>query len=383
MLLIMVTCVAACGEKATKDYYEIEGRVTGVEDGAVLTLFRITGEPGPAIDHDTLTNGKFYFRVKPIQKREHLTVLCWHDDFPSMPIHLWAEAGDRVRITGDDELIYTWQVKGGAPENGVWQGYVRCAEETYDALQRVMIEENHIRIKGQEPDADQAALQAEYDRLGGEQIRLMTDIHGHLAEHMKRCEVDAIGLIHLEEMAAMCKYFPEYPHREAVEAIYNSLDDELRNDPAVQRIGAYLYPVKQVAVGEPMVDGLLYDLEGNSHTLAELSGKYILLDMWSSGCGPCVMSIPEMAEVAERYAEVLEVVSITTDTDKMWREASAKHPITWHNWSDGNGNSGIYAHYDQSGIPSYTLISPDGIVIDRWKGYGNGSLRLKLAENLE
>lgn len=38
---------------------------------------------------------------------------------------------------------------------------------------------------------------------------------------------------------------------------------------------------------------------------------------------------------------------------------------------------------NQGSIPNYTLISPDGRIIDRWIGYGKGSLLQKVAEHLE
>ena len=132
-----------------------------------------------------------------------------------------------------------------------------------------------------------------------------------------------------------------------------------------------------------MIDGEFYDLEGNRHTLAELGGYYILLDLWSHGCGPCIMALPEMGEIAEKYKDRLRVVSITTDTDNAWRTASEKYPMSWHNWSDGKQETGIYAHYDQGGIPNYTLISPEGTIIDRWMGYGQGLLLQKVAEHLK
>lgn len=57
--------------------------------------------------------------------------------------------------------------------------------------------------------------------------------------------------------------------------------------------------------------------------------------------------------------------------------------MAWHNWSDGKERMGLYAYYDQQGIPSYTLISPEGRVIDRWMGYGSGSLKQKVAEHIQ
>lgn len=382
---IVLWSLAACGS-SPKGYYEVEGRIQGVEDGVVLNLFRINGQAGMSIDHDTLRDGRFFFRVKPeVAEGEHMTLLVWRDDFPHMALHFWAGEGDQVTIEGDGKLIYSWEVEGPAPENRSWQGYNRCAHDLFEELQHLMIEENTLRLKGQEPGADAACLQAQYDSLGRLQLEvLIPQIHARQIEHMRRVKMDEIGLMQLEEMARLCKYDPKgYPHREAVEELYNSLDEEWLHHPTVESIRALLYPVKEVAKGEPMVDGEFYDLEGKKHTLTELSGQYILLDFWSAGCGPCMMALPEMAEIATQYKGRLQVVSITTDPDNLWRKTSADHPITWHNWSDGQEQRGIYRHYDQSGIPNYTLISPEGLILDRWMGYGSGYLKQKIAEHVQ
>lgn len=383
LLFCIALCFVACGPDTPKDYYEIEGRVANVEDGAVFTLFRIDGNAGMGIAHDTLRDGKFYFRITPEAAKEHLTLLCWRDDFPSMAAHIWAEAGDKVVIMGRDKLVYTWKVKGPASENRSSQRYIRCADELYNQLQMVAIEDNMIRLKAQEPDADKELLQAQYDNSAREQQRLVTEIHGHLIKRMKRCKMDEVGMMHLNEMASLCKYDPEYPHRQDVEELFDSLDKEWHNHPTYEQIRIQLYPPQEATVGEPMIDGEFYDLEGGRHTLSELGGYYILLDLWSSGCGPCIMALPEMGEIAEKYKDRLQVVSITTDTDKVWREASVRHKMSWHNWSDGKQETGIYAHYDQGGIPNYTLISPEGMVVDCWMGYGQGSLLQKIAEHLK
>lgn len=385
MILLMVLPGLMACHQTPKEYYEIEGRVRGVDDGVVFSLFRINGRAGMAIDHDTLRDGRFFFRVKPeAAEREQMTILCWHNDFPSMALHLWAEAGDRVRVEGNDPLIFTWEVKGPAPENRSWQGYNNCARDLYDELQRLTIEENKLRFKVQNEGLDQATAQSLYDSLGRlQQEVVVPKIHGRLIERMQRVQMDEVGLIRLEEMASMCRYYKDYPHRKAVEGLYNSLDAKWLEHPAAQRIHDLLYPVKEVTKGEPMVDGELFDLAGNRHTLGELGGEYILLDFWSAGCGPCMMALPEMAELAEKYRGRLQVVSVTTDTEDLWRKTSAEHPISWHNWSDGKERGGLYAHYDQPGIPNYTLISPDGIILDRWVGYGLGSLKMKLGQYLE
>ena len=95
------------------------------------------------------------------------------------------------------------------------------------------------------------------------------------------------------------------------------------------------------------------------------------------------MAIPEMEELATTYKDKLNIVSICIDNKDTWKIASEKHRMSWNNWNDLKGQSGIYAQYDQGGIPNYTLISPDGIVLEQWTGYGKGSLKQKVDEYIK
>ena len=127
----------------------------------------------------------------------------------------------------------------------------------------------------------------------------------------------------------------------------------------------YLFPPQVVEVGDEMADADLYDLEGNVHRLADFKGKYIMLDFWSRGCGPCLMALPEMKEVAEMYKDRLTVVSLSIDTKKGWEAASKTHEMTWQNLSDLKGSNGLYAKYGVRGIPNYVLISPEGRIVEK------------------
>ena len=112
-----------------------------------------------------------------------------------------------------------------------------------------------------------------------------------------------------------------------------------------------------------------------------IKGKYILLDFWSKGCGPCVASIPELKEIEEQYKEQLEVVSISSDTEASWKEAVAELKLTGNQWNElRQGTTGLAAAYRVRGIPHYVLIAPDGKVKKMWFGYGKGSLKAKMKE---
>jgi thiol-disulfide isomerase/thioredoxin len=224
-------------------------------------------------------------------------------------------------------------------------------------------------------------LNQQFDSLDVENNQLQIQINENLIRRMRQMAIDEIWLQKLHDLALTSSYIPDFPleQKEATIELYNLLTEEQKQHPLAKEAYTMLFPPQHVEVGREMADAELYDLQGGKHSLAELKGKYILLDFWSRGCGPCILAIPEMGELASIYKDKLNIVSISIDNKKMWEEASEAHPMSWNNWNDLNGTAGLYANYDQGAIPAYTLISPEGIVLEQWVGYGEGSLKFKLA----
>ena len=179
------------------------------------------------------------------------------------------------------------------------------------------------------------------------------------------------------------KYNPKFTYKEETLALYNRLNEEQKASIKGQEITVNLFPPKTVKEGDDMADTDLFDLDGNIHHLAGFKGKYMLLDFWSSGCGPCIMALPEMKEIQEQYKDRLTIVSLSSDTKNRWKAASAQHEMTWQNLSDLKQNAGLSAVYDVNGIPNYVLISPEGKIMKMWSGYGKGSLKLKMRRYLD
>jgi thiol-disulfide isomerase/thioredoxin len=45
---------------------------------------------------------------------------------------------------------------------------------------------------------------------------------------------------------------------------------------------------------KPLVTGIYQDLDGRTVNLAELRGKWVIVNYWASWCKPCFMEIPEL-----------------------------------------------------------------------------------------
>ena len=50
------------------------------------------------------------------------------------------------------------------------------------------------------------------------------------------------------------------------------------------------------------------DLQGNTHTLADYRGKWVVVNYWATWCPPCLDEIPELVEFHEQYSKDTAVV---------------------------------------------------------------------------
>ena len=375
-LILLTGCVA----KGPNDII-IEGQVTNVKDGYVVDLFRNDGRVGKTIATDTIEGGKFYFKVTPESDLDNLSVYVSSPDFPSMSRKLYATPGSTIRINGDDVYIYTWEVQSDVKEQKEYDEYLSVTKDLLEKIQQMQAEVSTLWGVVDSPAATDEEKKAAKDKitlLHKQTDELFTEIYIKEIALMKEKTVTKVWMEKLYGVSHSVKYNPDCPFKEDAKALYERMSDADKQSEQGVLIAANLFPPVTVKIGDDMADADLYDLEGNVHHLAELKGKYILLDFWSSGCGPCVMAIPEMGELQTKYADKLAVVSLSSDAEKRWREASAEHQMTWKNWSDKQQTGGLYAKYGVRGIPHYVLISPEGKVMDSWFGYGKGSLLRKM-----
>ncbi len=199
---------------------------------------------------------------------------------------------------------------------------------------------------------------------------------------MRQMTPDSSYLEQLLSMSRNLKNIDTYPYRNEIIEFFDRLPDDLKTTDEGETISLALYPPKVLAPGDTLPTHSLIDLDGNTHQLSEFRGKYILVDFWSVGCYPCVMSFPELSEIAETYRDKVHVVKINVNPDKTWREATTFYGLTGNNFRDSKEMNGLYTNAAQNAVPTYMLINPDGTVHSTWSGYVEGSLKATLLESI-
>ena len=131
-------------------------------------------------------------------------------------------------------------------------------------------------------------------------------------------------------------------------------------------------------------DFSLKDLSGNTVSLQDFGGKFVLLDFWATWCPPCNQTIPELISLQEKYRDkglVVLGVSIN-DPDKMDDRQLAEFVKTKKiNYVVLRATEKVMTDYTGSTrphIPLLYFIDENGTIVDTHQGFEAGALEEKL-----
>ncbi len=105
--------------------------------------------------------------------------------------------------------------------------------------------------------------------------------------------------------------------------------------------------------------------------LSDLKGKVVVLDLWATWCGPCRMSIPDIAQMnKDLHGKPVQVIGVAMDSadtasevPSTAKELGINYPVAL-----GSKSTGINS-YQTSGIPVLYIIDKEGRVAFIMEGY--------------
>lgn len=107
------------------------------------------------------------------------------------------------------------------------------------------------------------------------------------------------------------------------------------------------------------------DARGNRVKLEDFRGKYVLIDIWATWCGPCMQEIPALGELEEKmHGRNLAIVSISVDEDReAWLRMLADKQMGGTQLHF-DGDRSFMDTYRLNGIPRFILLDRQGRIID-------------------
>ena len=110
-------------------------------------------------------------------------------------------------------------------------------------------------------------------------------------------------------------------------------------------------------------------LDGKKLDIKDFRGKVVLIDYWTTWCGPCRMAVPTMKALYDKYHEKgLELIAYSCDDDlDDLKEYEEESPHPWHVasvvMSTESELTDYSTYYGIPGYPTFVLIDKAGKVL--------------------
>lgn len=136
---------------------------------------------------------------------------------------------------------------------------------------------------------------------------------------------------------------------------------QFSNSSYQQKINNLNNIAESLGKGKPAPIFEATSIDGKKVSLSNLKGKYILIDVWATWCGPCKKQSPYFEKFALKYKkEKIQFVALSTDenTQKWYIAAKSKSKSVLQLHAD---NLNLFSKdYDVVSIPRFILIDPNG-----------------------
>jgi thiol-disulfide isomerase/thioredoxin/outer membrane lipoprotein-sorting protein len=137
-------------------------------------------------------------------------------------------------------------------------------------------------------------------------------------------------------------------------------------------------PSSESVSGKPAPDLSLTSANGKEVKLSSYRGRPLLIDVWATWCGPCLLWMPSLGKLeSEMRSRGLQVISVDVDkeSDKATHYMSI-HGFTWPNYHDPQGKLG--RAFGETQIPLTLLIDADGRLVFQATDSDEAKLRIAI-----
>lgn len=362
LLSVGLVFILAAGYAKADSGFMLRGKIKGMDSGKMYLIY--TDSLGQQItDSAVVKGGKFLFRggiAEPTNAWLSRSLGRMSMDDKGYTT-LWLEPGKlSLELAAAD--MQDFRLKGSVT-NGEEQILKKQGEPVRKQLAPLSVayqnEKDHEKAT-----AIREQMDPYYDRLG------------EISEEFIRQHPDSFvsGRELLYKISSMT-----YPDARAA---YDRLSERIKNSRLGAEIQEELEKLQMGSPGSPAHMFSKKDINGELFNLADLRGKYVIVDFWASWCVPCRKSNPHLKELYNKYRDKgLEVVCVADDdrNEAKWKAAVEKdqigmfkHVLRGLEWNDKGPDrtNDVSEHFGIHTLPTKILIDKEGMIIGRFGGGG-------------
>jgi peroxiredoxin len=126
-------------------------------------------------------------------------------------------------------------------------------------------------------------------------------------------------------------------------------------------------------IGQPAPDFTLRSMEGSNLRLSEHLGEVVVINFWTTWCGPCRQQMPVLDDLYGKYKLAgMTLLSINIDEDaaraaEMARTLKVSYPVLF------DARQEVGRAYDVGSMPITVMIDREGVVREMFEGFKPGN----------
>ena len=152
---------------------------------------------------------------------------------------------------------------------------------------------------------------------------------------------------------------------EKIKAVESNYLAEIKNPKAHQNLTTKINEAFKISTGSTAPQILATTLDGKQISLQEFSGKYVVIDVWATWCGPCKFQSPKFDKVANQYKNNSNVVFAAISIDKniqQWLIEAKDKKVNVKQLHATNIKQ-FSKDYSIKAIPRFILLGPEGQIL--------------------
>lgn len=344
-IITVIAAIAALVSCTQKYEHAVSGDIQGVEKGFLMSFYTSDGESGEtAMDTIYIDNGKWFW--DPCVEEPGIVMIVDVDHFVDN-ITLYTVPGESAFIKG---TMADYTVTGSKFFQD-WGKFHEMSEgidqERKDLINTIPADEDEDYDMA-EYSAKEREIAAKWNDAALEFVKANpdSDVSAYLIREMTNAEMVEEAVDYVSQSVI------DGPVGHLIESRLILIDSELMRQSAR----------RTVYEGAVAPDFSLKTSTGDTFTLSERRGKWVMLDFWGTWCEWCVEGLPTVKEIAHTYTDKLEVVSVDSrDPEAAWLKGIEKYGMDWTQVYNSEKDA-IDSRYGVEGFPGFYLIDPEGVI---------------------